>query len=79
MIAFATSFIGEAHELYFSLPVSSISWWEGFLEPFEKRWYHKKNVVQLYKGFLSTEKTDDESIAKFNHMFNSIIHIFHIA
>ena len=62
MISFAATLIGKACGWYLSLPPSSISSWEGFIETFERGWYHKKDVVQLYQGLLSTEKKDDEFI-----------------
>jgi len=73
---FASSLIGEAREWYFSLPATSISSWEELLETFEKRWCHENIMVQLYKGFLSIERRNDESVVEFNHRFNSIIHAF---
>lgn len=35
-------------------------------------WFHKKDIVELYKGLLSRKEGDHECIAKLNQRFNVI-------
>jgi len=62
MISFATTLIGNAQYWYFNLPSSSISTWEGFFQVFRRRWSPKKDVVQIYKGLLSSKRREDEPL-----------------